>query len=89
MAVLTADAGLKSPEDALLAGGGFRDTSRVASGDPSMWAEIMIENRAALADSLRDAGESLREMLVMLEDSDEEGLRNYLTEIKARRDTVS
>ncbi len=88
MAVFTADAALKNLEDANLAGGGFRDTSRVASGDPAMWAEIMIENRQALADSLRDGAESLREMLVMLENSDKEGLRDYLAEIKARRDTV-
>ncbi len=89
MAVLTADAGLKFPDDALLAGGGFRDTSRVASGDPAMWAEIMIENRAALAGALKDGAESLREMLVMVENSDEERLRKYLTKVKTLRDSLS
>jgi len=88
MAVLTAEAGLKFSGDAALAGGGFRDTSRVASGNPEMWAEIMIENSTALAEALRDAGESLRELLVMLENSDEEGLRTFLAEIKTRRDAV-
>ncbi len=88
MAVLTADAALKFLGDAQLAGGGFRDTSRVASGDPDMWAEIMIENRSALSDALRDAQNSLSELLVMLENSDEEELRNYLSVIKKQRDTV-
>ncbi|MDB4406875.1 prephenate dehydrogenase/arogenate dehydrogenase family protein, partial [Akkermansiaceae bacterium] len=72
-----------------LAGGGFRDTSRVASGDAAMWAEIMIENREALANVLREAEQSLRDMLVILEESDNEGLQQYLAKVKAARDEVS
>ena len=87
MAVLTADVGLQNGEElAKLAGGGFRDTSRVASGDPAMWAEIMMENRASLGGVLREAEKSLREFLVLLENSDEEGLHHYLEEVKKRRD---
>ena len=89
MAVLTAEVGLALGDPLQLAGGGFRDTSRVASGDPAMWAEIMIENRAALADVLREAEQSLRDMLVILEDSDNEELLDYLVEVKATRDEVS
>ena len=89
MAVLTAEVGLALGDPLQLAGGGFRDTSRVASGDPAMWAEIMIENRAALADVLREAEQSLRDMLVILEDSDNEELLDYLLEVKATRDEVS
>jgi prephenate dehydrogenase len=49
----------------------------------------MIENRAALADVLREAEQSLRDMLVILEDSDNEELLDYLVEVKATRDEVS
>lgn len=88
MAVVAADVGLRTRDEANLAGGGFRDTSRVASGDPAMWAEIMMENRDALAHVVREAQDSLRDMLVFLDNSDEEGLENFLAEVKTRRDQV-
>ncbi len=37
-----------------LAGGGYRDTTRIAAGPPAMWAEIFLENRAGLAAGLED-----------------------------------
>lgn len=37
---------------ALLAAGGFRDLTRVASGDPRMSRDMVVENRAALRDAL-------------------------------------
>ena len=69
-----------------LAGGGFRDTTRVAAGDPAMWAEIMIENREALQDSLEEARDQIGKMLDQLANSDQEGLQAYLAEVKARKD---
>ena len=39
--------------DLNLAGGGFRDTTRIASGSPELWAEILFANREAVAQSLR------------------------------------
>jgi len=39
--------------DALeLAGGGFRDTTRIASGSPELWVEILSANREAVSSSL-------------------------------------
>ncbi|MBC8128213.1 MAG: prephenate dehydrogenase/arogenate dehydrogenase family protein, partial [Gloeobacteraceae cyanobacterium ES-bin-144] len=38
---------LKQPADGRFGGGGLRDTTRVASGNPDMWAEILTENRQA------------------------------------------
>jgi prephenate dehydrogenase len=37
------------PESLALAGGGFRDTTRIASGSPQLWTEILWANRVALA----------------------------------------
>ena len=45
---------LQNPADGRFGGGGLRDTTRVASGNPEMWAEILIENRAALLEPLRE-----------------------------------
>jgi prephenate dehydrogenase len=89
MAVATAAAALRFPGDELLAAGGFRDTTRIASGDPEMWAEIMVENGAAVTVALQDAQEEIREMLDHLAKSDKKGLQSYLAEVKARKENPS
>jgi prephenate dehydrogenase len=86
MSSLTAGVSLQDQSYAELAGGGFRDTTRVAAGDPAMWAEIMIENREALQDSLEEARDQIGKMLDQLANSDQEGLKAYLAEVKARKD---
>lgn len=89
MAVATAGAALRFSGDEFLAAGGFRDTTRVASGDPEMWAEIMVENRAAVTAALQDAQVELREMLDHLAKSDKKGLQSYLAKVKARKENPS
>ena len=89
MAVATAGAALRFPGDEFLAAGGFRDTTRVAGGDPEMWAEIMVENRAAVTAALLDAQDEMREMLDHLAKSDKKGLKSYLAEVKARKENPS
>ena len=39
-----------------LAGGGFRDTTRIASSDPTLWVAILQANRAAVLESLARFG---------------------------------
>ena len=87
MAVATAAAALRFPSDADLAAGGYRDTTRVASGDPAMWAEIMMENRVALTSALEDAQKEIGEMLDQLANSDKKGLQEYLADVKRRKET--
>jgi prephenate dehydrogenase len=41
--------GNANPKSLPLAGGGFRDTTRIASGSPELWTEILWANRDALA----------------------------------------
>jgi prephenate dehydrogenase len=45
-ALLVANA---NPQSLPLAGGGFRDTTRIASGSPELWTEILWANREAVA----------------------------------------
>lgn len=69
-------------------GGGLRDTTRVAAGDPSMWAEIVTENRDAVAGPVREMIGELREMLAMVEAGQEELLRSWLARAKEQRDAL-
>jgi prephenate dehydrogenase len=86
MAAAAAKVALAHPGDARFGGGGLRDTTRVAGGDPAMWAEIAVENRAALRGVLREGIDALSEMLAMLESGDQEALRRWLAVAKQRRD---
>ena len=80
--------GLKHSDYSALAGNGLRDTTRVASGNASMWAEIMLSNRSAMKAPIEEAIKHLREMLALLEDSSEEELVSSLGEAKRLRDEL-
>jgi prephenate dehydrogenase len=67
-------------------GPGFRDTTRVASGPPAMWAEILRSNRAAVRASAEAMIEKLREIITLLDH--DAPMTEFLTQAKARRDLL-
>lgn len=79
---------LQEPGDAAFAGGGLRDTTRVASGDPDMWAEIFMENRAELEVAVERHISGMSEMLAMLRAGDHEALRHWLASAKEVRQVL-
>ncbi|HRH94881.1 MAG TPA: prephenate dehydrogenase/arogenate dehydrogenase family protein [Prosthecobacter sp.] len=89
MAVLTTLAALSRDPGVLdSSAGGFRDTTRVASGDPDMWAGILMQNRTEVIAALQDASSAMRELLEMLQSMDEEALRRFLVQAKNLRDLL-
>lgn len=62
----------------LISAGGFRDTTRVSMGEPSMWAEILTENAPAVLDRLDAALSQLGEVRDCLASGDKEALREWL-----------
>ena len=62
-----------------LAGGGFRDFTRIARSDAELWADILTANRKALAAPLGAAGARLEELARALEAGDAEGLDRLLS----------
>jgi prephenate dehydrogenase len=79
---------LKNPADGRFGGGGLRDTTRVASGNPDMWAEIVSENRAALLDPLRESIADLQAILHLLENGNQQAVLQWLAEAKQARDSL-
>lgn len=69
-----------------LAASGFRDTTRVASGDPALWTAILIENRDAVADHLRNLIDVLGKLVHSLDASDCVGIEDLLRRGKNSRD---
>lgn len=80
---------LSDPSEGRFAGGGLRDTTRVAAGNPAMWAEILIENREALSHPIRQSIAQLGEFLATLESADHQAVVEWLASAKHRRDSLT
>jgi prephenate dehydrogenase len=79
---------LNPPEDGRYGGGGLRDTTRVASGNAVMWAEILSENQQALLEPLRQTIDDLGGLLHLLESGDRQAVCRWLEDAKQRRDQL-
>lgn len=88
MASMVAMVGLSFEDIGDLAGGGLKDTTRVAAGDPELWTEILLENRDALQRSLTEGITDLERFQEILKRNDSEEMLAYLTEAKRRRDLI-
>lgn len=72
-----------------LSGGGFRDTSRVCSGNPEMWSEILMENREALRPLIESSIGELALLLQLLQSDEPDGTRpleHWLAEARSKRE---
>ncbi|MGB7347532.1 MAG: prephenate dehydrogenase/arogenate dehydrogenase family protein [Pirellulaceae bacterium] len=71
---------LMPPAARELVGSGWRDMTRVASGDPTLWTAICRENRNMILDQLDLLSTDVARLREMLVDADEEGLQGWLAE---------
>jgi prephenate dehydrogenase len=67
---------------------GFRDTTRVASGDPDLWAAILLANADAAASSLDAFSRQLDEFREAVRNRDSERLKTLLQLAKTSRDAL-
>jgi prephenate dehydrogenase len=79
---------LQNPASLALAGPGFVDTTRIASGDAAMWREILLSNRPAMLKALDDAAGELATLREMLAERNEPALEEYLRQAKSVRDAL-
>jgi prephenate dehydrogenase len=78
----------ESPEAAAMCAGGFRDTTRVASGSPELWTAILSSNRAEVIAALGKLGDSVAAVRTLLEREDTPALRDFLARAAARRGQI-
>jgi len=71
-----------------LIGGGFKDTTRIASSNADMWADICITNADAIAANLRDLQGILGEVIKSIDKGDRQAIHDYFAASKARRDEI-
>ena len=73
-------------EQAQLCAGGFRDSTRIASGSPEMWRDIALANRVNLDRVLGVFIEDLQEFQHALEHGDAKAVEEFFVKAKQRRD---
>jgi prephenate dehydrogenase len=72
-----------------LCGSGFRDATRIASGAPELWADILLSNADAVQEQLRAFKTELEEAIALLAEKDAKKLLALLDDAKENRDRLS
>jgi prephenate dehydrogenase len=86
--VAAALAGLLPPELHGLTAGGFRDTTRVAAGEPELWTGIFLQNRDAILKTVASLEMTIGQFRTALEAGDRAALDALLTQGKRNRDAL-
>ena len=73
------------PEILLLAAGGFRDLTRLAASDASLWSSILLANRAQIAEAIDLYVERLRLLREDVVESRGEAVRSTFAQAKEAR----
>lgn len=72
-----------------LAAGGFRDITRIASSEPSVWESICLTNRNNIIKILDELGRSINNFIEALSSNDDGKLREFFRCAKEYRDSFS
>ncbi len=87
-AVASAVAGVTQSDWLNLTAGGFRDVTRIAAGDPRLWAAIFDANKDSVLAAMTTFTQRLQEFQTLLEAGDRAGVVRWLTEGKQVRDAL-
>ncbi|MGC8624386.1 MAG: prephenate dehydrogenase [Phycisphaerae bacterium] len=87
-ACMTALVAGRTPEAAVAIAGGFVDITRVAAGDPAMWADIFLTNRLEMNKNLRIAIQTLRKLQSAIRRSDVAAVKDFLQAAKEQHELL-
>ena len=77
----------KNPSASIYAAGGFKDFSRIASGDAVMWRDICIQNKNQIIDHIRGYQKTLNSLVDAIENENSDELDLLFTSAKKTRDS--
>ena len=86
LAAVCSHVALQPESNSKFAGGGLRDTSRVASGHAGLWTGILSENQESIVPHLDETIVRLQHYREALKDNDVDLLHHLLEEDKQKRD---
>ncbi|MDM5188982.1 prephenate dehydrogenase [Bacillus sp. DX4.1] len=72
----------------MLAAGGFKDITRIASSSPKMWSDIVKQNRNHLLELLEEWIVEMKELHQTVADGDADSLHDYFANAKEYRDSL-
>lgn len=75
-------------EELMLAAGGFRDTTRIASSNPDLWEDIVFSNREPIIQQLDTLVERLNELKNALQNGERQSFKQQLESAKGIRDSI-
>ncbi|WP_431029694.1 prephenate dehydrogenase [Lysinibacillus sp. LZ02] len=76
------------PMTRLLAAGGFRDITRIASSNPILWRDITLQNRGELIDQLEQWTAEMNRVKSLLQDGSQDMIEQYFAVAKQVRDAL-
>ncbi|MEO1990338.1 MAG: prephenate dehydrogenase/arogenate dehydrogenase family protein [Pirellulales bacterium] len=68
--------------------GGWSDTTRIASGDPELWADILLDNAVNTGKVLSKVAANIEKMLTAIESENRQRLVKLLNRAKEARDAL-
>jgi prephenate dehydrogenase len=71
-----------------LAGGGFRDTTRIASSNADMWADICLTNSDSIINSLSNLQSIINTVIEAIDHNDRQTVHEFFYTAKERRDAL-
>lgn len=75
------------PEQGGLCANGFRDSTRIASGSPEMWRDIILMNQTHLKRALGEYKEQLEQFETLVREGNPATIENFFRKTKTLRDT--
>jgi prephenate dehydrogenase len=74
-----------NPSLARLAGGGYRDSTRIAGGPEGLWAEIFLDNSAEVLNGIHDLQTALETLKLALESGNRSAVEAFLADARTLR----
>jgi prephenate dehydrogenase len=71
-----------------LTAGGFRDTTRIAAGDPALWSAICLQNKEAIVEALKQFEAVTGRFRADLEAGNAAAVMDFLIQGKRNRDAL-
>jgi prephenate dehydrogenase len=79
----------ESPNDIIsLAGGGFKDMSRIAKSSSHMWTDIFRQNRSNMLESLDEFDNQMKLIRDMIENEDYNKMANWMDKANSLHDIL-
>lgn len=77
----------QNPSASIYAAGGFKDFSRIASGDAVMWRDICLNNRNQIIAHIKSYQETLSALVDAIDNQDKDKLESFFRDAKNTRDS--